>query len=392
LKDYHFHGPESRDHFDVLRPGGSAVDSGSAGTTAGTAEQVLTAAGICSAAADSPEPPISDRGAHITIPPENRFLLDWVAFTFKNITDPGDVLEIISIPFDLFIDSPVGFSGYRKSLRFGNISIYYNGRDDMGCHVEMSGQGCRQFEALFIDNPWQELVGTILSATGKFTRLDLAIDNVDGALSLELFYEVIQDHQQIRTLFGEWRRIQSGGFRADDGIKGQTIYLGSTKSHVMFRIYDKAKESGIEGAWIRFEIQLRDKRADQAAKHFATHGNVGILTTGIINNYFAVIINDDSNISRCTLQPWWSAWLQTTEKISLSTEKVVKLVSETMDFIKRQYAPSFAMIKKHLGGVAPFNKFVMDLLDDGNVRMSAKHEKMLAASAAFVPGGERHDC
>jgi hypothetical protein len=40
------------------------------------------------------------------------------------------------------------------------------------------------------------------------------------------------------------------------------------------------------------------------------------LASGIINNYFAIINNDDSNISRCTLQNWWSEWLQSTEKSS----------------------------------------------------------------------------
>jgi len=66
--------------------------------------------------------------------------------------------------------------------------IYYDGREEMGCHVEMSGQGCRQYEANFTDSPWKDLFGVVLSEGGKFSRLDLAIDNVDGVLSLELVY------------------------------------------------------------------------------------------------------------------------------------------------------------------------------------------------------------
>jgi phage replication initiation protein len=252
----------------------------------------------------------------------------------------------------------------------------------MGCHVEMTGQGCRLYEGHFPENPWQQLFSTVLAANAKFTRLDLAIDNVDGSLTLDKVWSAIQDHeQQIRTQFKEWRRIQKGSFEKGKQITGDTIYLGSTKSHIQFRIYDKAQESGVDGHWIRFEIQLRDKRAHEAAKLFAAGEPVGTLATGIINNYFSIINNDDANPSRCSLQSWWSEWLQTTEKIRLTTEQSIKLVSDTMEFIKRQYAPSLAMINKHLG-TTPFRSFVQEILEDGKERLSAKHERILAASEA----------
>lgn len=329
--------------------------------------------------AENPKPPYTNRGADITVPVENRSLLDWVAFTIK-VDDPLAVLETINLPPSLFTDSPIGFSGYRKSLRFSNICVYYQGREDMGCHVEISGQGCRQLEAQFDDNPWQQLFASVLASQGKFTRLDLAIDNVDGALCLDKLYQAVQDLSQVRTLFGEWRRIQKGSFHEGQQVEGETIYLGSSKSHVMFRVYNKAQESGVDGHWIRFELQLRDKRANEAAKLFAADGNVGTLAIGIINNYFAIIANDDANVSRCTLQSWWSAWLQSTEKIRLTTEKAMKYVDDSMEFIKRQYAPTLAMINKHLGG-APFDGFMQEIIADGEQRMTAKHEQILAASA-----------
>ena len=39
---------------------------------------------------------------------------------------------------------------------FGNISIHYNSREDMGVWCEMSGQGCRNFEDLTtLSDKWQ---------------------------------------------------------------------------------------------------------------------------------------------------------------------------------------------------------------------------------------------
>jgi hypothetical protein len=62
-----------------------------------------------------------------------------------------------------------------------------------------------------------------------------------------------------------------------------------------------------------------------------------------------------------------------------------------MDFIRRQYAPSLAMINKHLGDV-PFNEFVQDVLEDGSQRMGARHEKILAASTEGKgKGGANHE-
>ena len=324
-------------------------------------------------------PPIANREVEIPIPPENRSLLDWVSFTLK-LDDPQEAARIIKLDPAMFSSMPFGFSGYRKSLKLGNISIYFEGREDMGCHVEMTGQGCRHYEGYFSEIPWQTLFETVLSASAKFTRLDLAIDNVDGSLTLNKVWSAIQEHEtSIKTQFREWRRIQKGSFEKGEQITGDTIYLGSTKSHVQFRIYDKAQETGVEGHWIRFEIQLRDNRAHEAAKLFVSGVPVGSLASGIINNYFAIINNDDSNISRCSLQTWWSEWLQSTEKIRLTTEQSIKLVPDSMDFIKRQYAPSIAMIRKYLGA-APFKGFMDDILEDGQERMGAKHEKILADS------------
>ena len=184
---------------------------------------------------------------------------------------------------------------------------------------------------------------------------------------------------KFEPFLGEWRRIQKGSFQKQAGITGETLYLGSSKSHVLFRVYNKAQESGIEGEWIRFELQLRDKRAHEAVK-LLVFDSVGAVAAGIINTYFAVIRLDDGNVSRCSLQGWWADWLQTTEKIRLSTEKEIRFVSDTMDFIRKQYGPSLAMIRQHLGA-QPFKAYVGELLEDGQERMGVKHEKMLAASA-----------
>lgn len=324
--------------------------------------------------ADNEKPPLTNQGGvNDKIPPENRSLLDWLSFTVKQ-NDPYEALGIIGLQPSLFSELPYGFSGYRRSLRFGDISIFYAGREDMGCLVNMTGQGCRQFESQFNDNPWLELIQNAFAANVNFTRLDLALDNVNGALTLDRIWTAIDDHEkQVRSRFSEWKRMQTGSFCEGKKITGETIYLGSAKSHTLFRVYNKAQQLGLDGHWIRFELRLRDKRAQEGLKLFLSGVPVGKLSAGIINN-------DDSNKSRCSLQLWWAEWLESTEKIRLTTEKTIKYVSDSMEFMKRQCAPTLAMINQHLGA-APFKMFLGELVDNGRNRMGAKHERILAASA-----------
>ncbi|MQJ21768.1 hypothetical protein EI020_24605, partial [Escherichia coli] len=49
--------------------------------------------------------------------------------------------------------------------------------------------------------------------------------------------------------------------------EGETLYVGAPKSRARLRIYNKSAEAGIEhetGKYLRIEVQLRDRYADQA--------------------------------------------------------------------------------------------------------------------------------
>jgi len=45
---------------------------------------------------ESAQPPITNRGAQMTIPPENRSLIDWVGFTLK-ISNPKDIVILLGL-------------------------------------------------------------------------------------------------------------------------------------------------------------------------------------------------------------------------------------------------------------------------------------------------------
>lgn len=366
---YHHVNSDSRDDCVQNIPGRETGAGGSAGGTGSPSE-------------DHPDekPPLTKRGAPITVPLVNQFLIDWAAFTFK-INDPQEVIRIIGLKPALFTELERGIHGYRKSLRYGSIGIFFDGQSNMGCHVVMSGQGCRQYEGQFEENPWFDLFTKSLSNNANFTRLDLAHDNVDGALDLLKLKDAIIN-RQIRSRFRNTSEIINYklGRDVENQDDGHTIYFGKRSSRVFVRFYDKAAEMGTPLPWNRAEIELKEKRAQKAVNLLVSDLPVGELFVGVLNKYLAVINLDDSNTSRCTIQSWWSDWLQSSEKIRLTTSKAIKTVEESMEYVKKQYSPTLAMFKTHLG-VVGFNDYLRELLKDGSERMGMKHEQMLFLSA-----------
>ena len=326
------------------------------------------------------QPPLTNRGALITVPLVNQFLIDWAAFTFK-LADPQEVVGIIRLKSELFTEIERGMHGYRKSLRFGNIGIFFDGQENMGCHVNMSGQGCRQYEGQFEVSPWLDLFTAVLDNKGKFTRLDLAQDNVDGLLDLDKLKSAIVN-REIRSRFKKASENKNYHLSRDitQSDDGNTLYFGKRSSRVFVRFYDKAAQHEIPFFCNRAEIELKEQRAQKAAEFLAYGQPIGQLFVGILNQYLAIINLDNTNISRCSLQTWWSEWLQSTEKVKLTTAKAVKTVAEAMEYINRQYAPTLAMIKTHLG-VVTFNDFIRELIKSGVERMSMKHEQILFLSS-----------
>lgn len=325
---------------------------------------------------DEVKPPSSNTGAQITAPSENRCIIDWFAFTVTHC-EPYRVVDMMGLKRGLFDELERGGMGYKKSLRYGNITIFYDGSENMGCHVEISGQGCRQYESG--NHSWIDLIALIQIENAKLTRLDIAIDTVDDSLRLSQINYALR-RGRYRSQFTKTRQTTASDMTGD-GLKNhsQTRYFGSGTSRVMFRVYDKAAQMGLETPWLRFELQLRDDRANLAADAILNRQDLGHVATGIINQYIAFIKLDDSNKSRCTMLDWWANWLQHTDKLKITTQKAKKLVSEIQDYIKKQYAPTLAMIKKAVG-ISQFSDFLHDVITDGNRRMTTKHDQIILNS------------
>lgn len=259
---------------------------------------------------------------------ENIILIDWFSFSSK-VEDPVALIDSIGLSNVPFITTS-GHYGYKSAKYYGGIWVLYDGREGMGTCLEMSGQGCRQYESSG-DRNLEDLVNLVasLSCDYHITRLDVAFDDVDHEGSGLLNVQKIDALARRDRYIGKFKS-KSGSWSAkhnDDGAPEKiaySVYFGSSQSDVRFRIYDKSMErGGLDYHWVRFEVQLRD----EACLNFITSpGTVGSKFSGVINNYLRFIVpqKNDTNRRRWPSPEWWIKFLGSAEKISLYTAKDIE--------------------------------------------------------------------
>ena len=98
-------------------------------------------------------PPYSNTGVENTSQNGLRACVDWLQVTFKNVKNVHDIFDFLGLDHDWFIDTKIGKYGYDSSYRFGHIAIYYFSYDTGKIegsyfHLEMTGQGCREYEEM----------------------------------------------------------------------------------------------------------------------------------------------------------------------------------------------------------------------------------------------------
>ena len=308
-------------------------------------------------------------------------LVDWLTFSVKE-QDPAKVIrEYLGLDPELFQDAGYGLLGYNRVLRFSDICVCYEPREndffrDMGVCVSMSGNGCRAFETMSkLTQAGQDSVFPTLfqllaaDETANVSRLDIACDDREGFLNMEEIVEKVQANE-----------INSRMKRRDvhfslEGTQqaGATVYIGAASSEFRVRIYDKALEQGVEGHWIRVELVMRSANANAFVEDMTNSENVGKLAAQVINDKFSFIERDDSNISRCTVCDWWQNFVDELDKVRLVSRDVIQHgVERIRSWIENQVGPSLYVLMKTMGIIDIYN-----IAASSAGRISAQQEALI---------------
>lgn len=313
-----------------------------------------------------------------------QILIDWLTFTVKEVYDPYKVITwYLGMDSGLFQEQPYGLDGYEHCLAFNDIKVLYQPRENlsfqnMGCCVQMSGNGCRTFESwskLHLDGNTDEqgtgstvfpaLFQLLLANQCNISRIDIACDDHDGVLDMsEIVDSVMNNNVNSRMQ----RRQLVLSYDGND-VDGTTVYFGAPSSDFRVRIYDKAKEQGdLQGHWIRVELVFKGKNALAFVENFVNCDSLGTLATGVINDKFRFIDRDDTNISRCSTCGWWVEFMENLSAIEIFSREVMEHdIDEIEDWAVRQLAPSIGLLFKAKGKIW-LNAFIKE----GQERLSNK--------------------
>lgn len=328
-------------------------------------------------------------------------LIDWLTFSIKNIQEPAEVItKYLGLDPALFQEAPYGLNGYVRMLQFSNISVMYDPREnqyfhDMGVCVTMSGNGCRTFETMSKltfpgakDKQGTESVAfpvlfQLLAADkdANISRIDVACDDREGYLCMDDIVQAVQENTINSRLM---KRTLYLGYNGE-GRSGTTVYIGSPSSDFRVRIYDKALESGESGHWVRVELVMRGKNANSFGANLTNAENVGKLAAQVINDKFSFIEKDDSNISRCTVCPWWRAFVDELEAVRLVARCVVQhSVGQIYNWVETQVGPSLAILLRTMGFGSLFA-----LAKESCARLSDKQQSLIQDYNALYPARAR---
>lgn len=323
-----------------------------------------------------------DTGAQNTLREALKPCIDWVSVTFKELETYQVIKDVLLMNPDDFVDIEYGHFGYRRSKKLGGITIFFDGREGMGVHLQMTGQGCRLFEQM---SPltWKAFFEVCLSYDGQFTRIDLALDDFKGYFSVKTLIRKIKRKECI-SKFKKGKREEDLDL-GEGSTEGETLYIGRQTSRVRIRFYNKKQEvlseqeispENLPDVWIRTEIQLRQERA-QTVAHLLTETEIGLIQMGILKYYIRFLKKGkDKNKARWKTAPFWEKFLKGIEPVKLAEKKkeVFSSVSRRMSWLRKQVAPSLALILEAEDGDM---KQIYSLIREGNKRLKAKDLAMI---------------
>lgn len=263
--------------------------------------------------------------------------LDWLTFS---ITDDMSIYLFIKDVLGLKVDNFEFLDGgIARSYRYSSlaksdmIQIYYSTIEGIeagfnkGLTLNLSGQGCRQFEMLQwylnTDWSWYDLFKSLSLYTTKCTRMDLAQDCINSIYTPQYLLQKIYEKTFLYN--GTIRRTNKVNAKTGDDDHF-SVYIGAKPQQL--NVYDKKGERLSKGElydvenWTRWELRLGQEKADMAFRELLEGRTVADLYTAILNAHYRFVRRTgDTNRSRRPNAKWWDNFLNTSEKVSLLVQK-----------------------------------------------------------------------
>lgn len=293
--------------------------------------------------------------------PDNplEILFDYVRIRFPTTDVRRVAEELLHIRLEYMMHEDYAFYGYAEQYFIGDVILMCSPDEKKGVLLELKGKGCRQMER-YLDaqnRNWFALLNQAVSENCIFKRIDLAINDRAGFLDIPKLTEKCNQEECI-SVFRSFKSYRSGELtRREEQYKnemGSTLYIGSLKSEVYFCIYEKNYEQyikngiPIEEADIknRFEIRLKNERAESAIADLLLHEDAGETAFGIINRYIQFVDRrEGKRRDTWKINPAWEWFVGAeTRKLRLTTQPEPYDFDNTLRWLAKQVAPTLKTI------------------------------------------------
>nr|WP_281284309.1 replication initiation factor domain-containing protein [Shouchella miscanthi] len=310
-------------------------------------------------------------------------MMDYVRVSFKT-HDVDLILEkVVHLKKAYMQELESGFYGYIGTFQLDQIKVFYSKPgDSRGILVEMSGKGCRQFETFLKarNKTWFDFFQDCLNLNGKFSRVDIAIDDRKTYFTVPYLLEKVQNGEAIS-------RFRKSDFNGSVSIKdgsngGTTLYFGSKKSETYLCFYEKNYEQAekydipIEDMdeWNRYELRMKNERAQKAILSLMKTNQFLDIAMQVVNNYIRFADKDnDKPRSKWETSQFWQDFIGDFGRLSLLMSPEEEFYEKTKRWLGNSCAPSMKMVLE-ADQVLGTNQ-LSDMVT--NAEMTKKQEKML---------------
>ena len=209
---------------------------------------------------------------------------------------------------------------------------------------------------------------------GRVRRVDFTLDDRRGLLTYERLWAAVRSGaclSRAREVHGLEGAEASSGER-----RGWTLYVGSRSSQAVIRLYDKAAEQHIEGAWVRCELEAKSDFADALARAVLAE-SVDVVLEQLNRRLRFAVPTSDRNRGRWPVAPWWAEFVGSLERGAPLTcgEPQEATLARMREYVRRQAGPALAALMLADGGDL---SWLSEVFADGERRLKPKHRAALA--------------
>ncbi|QQK75392.1 replication initiation factor domain-containing protein [Salicibibacter cibarius] len=309
-------------------------------------------------------------------------MVDYLRVSFKHQDEDRIIQNVLGIKKAFMIHEERAFYGYVGTYALDFIRVLYSiPGDAKGTLIELSGQGCRQYETFLkgMKKTWFDFFQQCLQNGGTFTRLDIAIDDHKPYFSLLKIRDKIE-RQECTTRFK--KIVFHSSVNSKDWHRGgHTIYFGSRKSDVHICFYEKNYEQAEKwnlpledfGEWNRYEIRMKDQRAQEAIRHLVDRQDFKGVAMEVINNYLRFVEARDVHRRYWDTSLFWQTFVEDFGHLRLFVEPAQDFYEKSLNWMKNYCAPTMKMVweKDRILGTND----LMDMIQFSD--MGKRQEKML---------------